>query len=138
MVGGVKATYYAVLLALVLIVGGAKVLSGQDVTDGEDVLSVQDFGQDDDPHPTAEHEHAHSRAHHDHPQPPPLLEMLPPIGLVGIVAMGVIIFEGEEPVQNSASPSASNTEATIKEAGTPVNPSQSFPPKAVEIKKVRK
>ena len=63
MVGGVK-VLYAVLLALVLIVGGAKVLSGHASADM----------------PTRVH---------DHPQPPPLLEMLPPIGPVGIVLMGV-------------------------------------------------
>ena len=62
MVGGVKA-YYAVLLALVLIVGGAAV------------------GPSDNHEPD---QHAHSHSHHDHYQAPPLLEMLPPIGPAGV------------------------------------------------------
>ena len=69
MVGGVKAV--VLLLALVLIAGGAVSYDG----------------------PTDNHEpdqHAHSHSHHDHYQPPPLLEMLPPIGPIGIVAIGVV------------------------------------------------
>ena len=62
-------TIYAALLALVLIVGCAKVLSGHAAADM----------------PTRVH---------DHPQPPPLLEMLPPIGPLGILLMGVIMEEG--------------------------------------------
>jgi hypothetical protein len=78
MVGGVKAIY-AVLLALVLIVGGAKVLSGQNATDGTS-FPPDEIGPD----------HGHSHSHHVHYQPPPLLEMLPPIGPIGIVAIGVV------------------------------------------------
>ena len=79
MVGGVKA-YYAVLLALVLIVGGAKVLSGQGV--------IEEKKHGDDHHP----DHGHSHSDHDHHQAPPLLEMLPPIGPVGsVVAIGVMV-----------------------------------------------
>ncbi len=46
-------TIYAVLLALVLIVGGAKVLSGQDVIDEKGFSSVQEvpFGHAEAHHP---------------------------------------------------------------------------------------
>ncbi len=71
MVGGVKAIF-AVLLALVLVLGGAKVLSGQGVID------EKKHGGDHHP------DHGHSHSHHNHHQAPPLLEMLPPIGLAGM------------------------------------------------------
>jgi len=76
MVGGVKALI--LLFALVLIVGGAKVLSGQGV--------IEEKKHGDDHHP----DHGHSHSDHDHHQAPPLLEMLPPIGPVGFVLMGVM------------------------------------------------
>jgi len=76
MVGGVKALI--LLFVLVLIVGGAKVLSGQGV--------IEEKKHGDDHHP----DHGHSHSDHDHHQAPPLLEMLPPIGPVGFVLMGVM------------------------------------------------
>ena len=62
------------LLALMLVVGGAKVFSAQIDEKGH-------FRQDDGHHP----DHGHS-----HHQALPLLEMLPPIGPIGIVAIGVV------------------------------------------------
>ena len=66
MVGGVKA-YYAVLLALVLGVGCA---SSQ--------------------YPSPPEGHGSHNEHHGHNQAPPLLEMLPPIGPIGFVLIGVV------------------------------------------------
>ena len=74
MVGGVKATFI-VLLALVLIVDGAKVLSGQNATEAAN--------------PAPYYDHAHDHDHLYHPRYQPLVEMLPPIGPIGIVAIGV-------------------------------------------------
>jgi len=62
-VGGVKA-YYAVLLTLVLIVGGVAYAAQADRK--------------------SDHGHGSHNEHHDHHQVPPLLEMLPPIGPAGI------------------------------------------------------
>jgi hypothetical protein len=87
MVGGLKA-YYAVLLALVLIVDGAAYAAQADRK--------------------SDHGHGSHNEHHGHHQAPPLLEMLPPIGPIGIVAIGVVsdlygfIFFGKkkEPMGN--------------------------------------
>ena len=64
------------LLALMLVVGGAKVFSAQGVIDEKGHLR-----QDDGHHP----DYGHS-----HHQALPLLEMLPPIGPIGIVAIVVV------------------------------------------------
>ena len=76
------------LLALMLVVGGAKVLSGQNATaaavDGPD------------------HDHGHGHDHHAHYQP--LLEMLPPIGPIGIVAIVVVAdmnYSRRDPVRGT-------------------------------------
>jgi hypothetical protein len=70
MLGGVKAVI--LLLALVLIAGGAASSSTTDK------------------HPEhVPYQHRHD-SHPSHHQAPPLLEMLPPIGPIGFVLMGVM------------------------------------------------
>ena len=61
---------FALLLALVLIVGGAAYAAQADRK--------------------SDHGHGSHNEHHDHHQAPPLLEMLPPIGPAGFVLMGVM------------------------------------------------
>ena len=87
MVGGVKATFLA-LLALVLIAGGA-------VSHNE---------------------------HHGHHQPPPLLEMLPPIGPAGSVAI----------VAMAQYYLVKNIEVQLRDT-IPIQPRPDFPAKVTEF-----
>ena len=101
MVGGVKAVI--LLLALVLIAGGAASSSTTDK------------------HPEhVPYQHSHD-SHPSHHQAPPLLEMLPPIGPVGFVLLGVVADQPHV-VDQPRNPSGEPTRQSRPGANVRVSP----------------
>ena len=112
------------LLALMLVVGGANVFSAQIDEKGH-------FRQGDGHHPDHDHSHHHAL---------PLLEMLPPIGPLGIVAI-VVVADLNYSRPDDAIATSGDTNATSSDSGPDSLPdiitikSRVAPPSPVQLKR---